>query len=248
MKKTRYAKSMMIFGVMLVLTLGVLVPQAEAARFWKSRPFRYRPVQRTSVPYSKSVQNPSPSFATEEVATVTEDVTAGASETGISETGASETQEAVKTQEKEDGNGDDQGEKFQLVLPFSEEETADTVSNALLQVDGLTLTEPERRVYELTNKERQARGLPPLQLSRRLVESARRQASWMAKTGVFRHGNSGYAENIAMGQPNGLSVVRDWMNSSGHKRNMMNRSYGAIGIGAYRGANGQLYWCQQFSH
>lgn len=116
-----------------------------------------------------------------------------------------------------------------------------------LVIDGLVLTEAERQVLELTNAERQRRGLPALRLDRRLMESARRQANWMARTGVFRHGNSGYAENIAMGQRTSRDVVVAWMNSSGHFRNMMNRSHGAIGIGAFRGKNGAMYWCQQFS-
>ena len=116
-----------------------------------------------------------------------------------------------------------------------------------LVVDGLVLTDAERRVFELTNSERQKRGLPALRLDRRLMESARRQANWMARTGVFRHGNSGYAENIAMGQRSSRDVVVAWMNSSGHFRNMMNRGHGVIGIGSYRGKNGAMYWCQQFS-
>ena len=116
-----------------------------------------------------------------------------------------------------------------------------------LVVDGLVLTDAERRVFELTNAERQKRGLPPLRLDRRLMESARRQAKWMSRTGIFRHGNSGFAENIAMGQRSSLAVVVAWLNSSGHFRNMMNRSHDAIGIGACRGKNGALFWCQQFS-
>jgi len=116
-----------------------------------------------------------------------------------------------------------------------------------LVVDGLVLTETERRVFELTNAERAKRGLPALRLDRRLMESARRQANWMARTGIFKHGSSGHAENIAMGQRSSLAVVMAWMNSSGHRQNMMNRGHGAIGIGSYRGYNGAMYWCQQFA-
>ena len=116
-----------------------------------------------------------------------------------------------------------------------------------LVIDGLVLTDSERRVFELTNMERKKRGLPALRLDRRLMESARRQANWMARTGIFRHGNSGFAENIAMGQRSSRDVVIAWLNSAGHFRNMMNRNHGAIGIGSYRGPNGALFWCQQFS-
>ena len=131
-----------------------------------------------------------------------------------------------------------------------QEEKTDSDAEAVekpLVIDGLVLTDAERRVFELTNVERQKRGLPALRLERRLMESARRQANWMARTGVFRHGNSGYAENIAMGQRSSRDVVVAWLNSSGHFRNMMNRGHGAIGVGSYRGQNGAMYWCQQFS-
>jgi uncharacterized protein YkwD len=126
------------------------------------------------------------------------------------------------------------------------DETADAAKKPLV-IDGLVLTDAERRVFELTNAERQKRGLPALRLDRRLMESARRQANWMARTGIFRHGNSGFAENIAMGQRSSRDVVIAWMKSTGHFRNMMNRSHGAIGIGSYRGKNGAMFWCQQFS-
>ena len=116
-----------------------------------------------------------------------------------------------------------------------------------LVIDGLVLTDAERRVFELTNLERQKRGLPALRLERRLMESARRQANWMARTGNFRHGNAPVAENIAMGQRSGREAVVSWLNSSGHFRNMMNRRHGAIGVGSFRGKNGVLYWCQQFT-
>ena len=116
-----------------------------------------------------------------------------------------------------------------------------------LVIDGLVLTDAERRVFELTNAERHKRGLPALRLDRRLMESARRQANWMARTGIFRHGNANVAENIAMGQRSSREAVISWINSSGHFRNMMNRSHGAIGIGSFRGRNGTLYWCQQFT-
>jgi uncharacterized protein YkwD len=40
--------------------------------------------------------------------------------------------------------------------------------------------------------------------------------------------------------------VQDWMSSSGHRANILNSGHSRIGVGAYRGANGQIYWCQQF--
>ncbi|MDR1382620.1 MAG: CAP domain-containing protein [Planctomycetaceae bacterium] len=138
--------------------------------------------------------------------------------------------------EKSDANKADEKEKKDIVAPKKP-----------LVIDGLVLTETERKVFELTNDERRKRGLPTLRLDRRLMESARRQANWMARTGIFKHGASGYAENIAMGQRSSFDVIIAWMNSSGHRQNMMSRGHGAIGVGSYRGFNGAMYWCQQFA-
>jgi uncharacterized protein YkwD len=113
--------------------------------------------------------------------------------------------------------------------------------------DDLGLTEDEKKVVELVNQARARSGLPALQISKRLMETARKQASHMARTGIFRHGNWGVAENIAMGQRSPSAVMNAWLRSSGHRRNIMNRSHRTIGIGVYKGKNGQLYWCQQFS-
>lgn len=114
-------------------------------------------------------------------------------------------------------------------------------------VDGLRLTLAERSVIAITNAERAKRGLKPLMPSRRLMESSRRHAAWMAATGVFRHGASAAAENIARGQQSSSAAMRAWMNSTGHRRNLLGSSHGQIGVGAYRSSGGQMYWCQQFT-
>ncbi len=154
------------------------------------------------------------------------------------------TDDKPQTEAAEEAKSDD---KPEAETSAKETESDAEAAQKPLVIDGLVLTDAERRVFELTNVERRKRGLPALRLDRRLMESARRQANWMARTGVFRHGNSGFAENIAMGQRSSRDVVIAWMNSSGHFRNMMNRGHGAIGVGSYRGRNGSLYWCQQFS-
>lgn len=48
-------------------------------------------------------------------------------------------------------------------------------------------------------------------------------------------------ENIAMGQKTAKEVVNEWMNSPGHKANILNAKYGLIGVGYYNG-----YWVQEF--
>ena len=53
-------------------------------------------------------------------------------------------------------------------------------------------------------------------------------------------------ENIAYGQPNAAAVMEAWMNSEGHRANILNESFTQIGVGCYRAPNGTLYWAQFF--
>ena len=52
-------------------------------------------------------------------------------------------------------------------------------------------------------------------------------------------------ENIAMGQPDAKSVVAGWMNSPGHRANILNANYTKLGVGVYK-VNGNMYWSQEF--
>jgi len=106
----------------------------------------------------------------------------------------------------------------------------------------------ENAVVERTNQERVRRGLRPLALDFGLLASARRHAAWMSRRQSLQHTNQPVAENIAMGQNSSAEVVRDWMNSPGHRANMLNASYSRIGVAAYTSASGTVYWCQQFMH
>ncbi len=104
----------------------------------------------------------------------------------------------------------------------------------------------ESKIIERTNAERARHGRPPLALDRSLLNSARRHAIWMTRTRSLRHTSAMVAENIAMGQPSASQVVRDWMNSPGHRANILNGSYTRIGVAAYRTKDGTVFWCQQF--
>ncbi len=115
----------------------------------------------------------------------------------------------------------------------------------------LDLLPIEENIVKYTNAERAKHGLPALQIDRELMKSARQHASWMANNRSLVHTRrpvAGHivAENIAMGQPRSRSAVRDWMNSSGHRANILNRGHRRIGAAAYRTQNGTIYWCQQF--
>ena len=104
----------------------------------------------------------------------------------------------------------------------------------------------ETDIVAWTNAQRTYYGLPPLTVDPYLVDSARRQAAWMTNSRNLSHTNMPVAENIAMGQPTTSQVLADWMNSSGHRANILNPSYTGIGAAAYSAPDGTVYWCQQF--
>ena len=53
-------------------------------------------------------------------------------------------------------------------------------------------------------------------------------------------------ENIAYGQRTPEEVMNAWMNSQGHRENILNSRYTSIGVGCYQSSNGTLYWTQLF--
>jgi uncharacterized protein YkwD len=110
----------------------------------------------------------------------------------------------------------------------------------------LQLTDTESAMLEQTNHQRTARGMRPLVVDPTLVESARKHANWMASMRVMRHTSAPVGENIAMGQNTVESVIRTWMNSSGHRANILSRSWNRLGAAAYTSPEGRVYWCLQF--
>jgi uncharacterized protein YkwD len=109
------------------------------------------------------------------------------------------------------------------------------------------LLEIEANVVSYTNNERARYGLPALQVDKQLMQTAREHCSWMTRNRIFQHTRRPVAENIAMGQPSSQDVVRSWMNSSGHRANILNPNHRHIGVGAYRTESGTIYWVQQFT-
>lgn len=59
---------------------------------------------------------------------------------------------------------------------------------------------------------------------------------------------SAAGENIAYNYPSPESVMNAWMNSSGHKANILSASFGRLGVGIAKDARGSLYWVQMFSN
>lgn len=106
----------------------------------------------------------------------------------------------------------------------------------------------ERNLLQYTNVERARYGLPALEVDPNLLRSARNHATWMTQNQVLQHTRLPVAENIAMGQQSSHEAVRSWMNSPGHRANILSRSYRRIGVAAYRTHGGTIFWCQQFLH
>lgn len=104
----------------------------------------------------------------------------------------------------------------------------------------------EALVLSGVNAERQRYGLRPLALDRSLLRSARWHTAWMARNGILQHTSAMVGENIAEGQRSAQEAVTDWMNSSGHRANILNGTYNRIGMAAYTSPNGRVFWCTQF--
>jgi uncharacterized protein YkwD len=114
-----------------------------------------------------------------------------------------------------------------------------------LTADEIPLWPIEKQMLEQTNAQRQYYGLPPLQLDKDLLNSARRHCFWMASARSMQHTSDPVAENIAMGQRTTAEAVNAWMNSPGHRANMLG-SYRRLGVAAYETYDGTIYWCVQF--
>src|SRR5262249_27305309 len=98
----------------------------------------------------------------------------------------------------------------------------------------------------------------------KLVKAARQHSADMADNKYFSHtgldkstpgtridqagydADKGWAENIAYGYPTPEAVMTGWMNSAGHRQNILDCGLKALGVGVARAADGTLYWAQDF--
>ncbi|MFD7432388.1 sigma-70 family RNA polymerase sigma factor [Streptomyces sp. NPDC059818] len=118
------------------------------------------------------------------------------------------------------------------------------------------------QVVALVNQERSAAGCGPVTEDAQLTDAAQRHSDDMAARDFFEHTNpdgadpgqritdagyrwSTYGENIARGQQTPESVMESWMNSPGHRANILNCSFKDIGIGVHKGPGGP-WWTQDF--
>ena len=118
----------------------------------------------------------------------------------------------------------------------------------------------EQEVVRLVNAERASYGLPALSIRADLCQYARVKSQDMHDSGYFSHTSPNYGspfdmmksfgityshagENIAMGHSTPEAVVSSWMNSEGHRANILSASYTELGVG-YVADGG--YWTQWF--
>lgn len=135
------------------------------------------------------------------------------------------------------------------------------ISSAALSYENPELAEYAKQVAILVNRERSSYGLQPVKYSPLLSEAANVRSSELRKN--FSHtrpnGTSCFtvlkefdisyfsaAENIAYGQRTPEIVMNAWMNSSGHRTNILSKNVEYIGVGVVY-SNGMYYWTQLFA-
>lgn len=119
-----------------------------------------------------------------------------------------------------------------------------------------------QEVVRLVNIEREKAGLAPLAMDAALNAAAQVRAqeidvsfshtrpdgtSCFTVLKEFGIGYRACGENIAKGSPSPARVVEGWMNSAGHRANILNANFTTIGVGVHADAAGTLHWAQLFT-
>jgi uncharacterized protein YkwD len=141
--------------------------------------------------------------------------------------------------------------------------TANTISDSVTirVVNSFDIERLIKSVFELTNQERVYAGLNALTYNNILENGAMIRAEEII--GSFSHTrpdgsrfytvfNDTYSfhlmgENLAAGFNSASAVVSGWMNSEGHRANILNEGYTQIGIGIAKDKDGRIYWVQIFA-
>lgn len=159
----------------------------------------------------------------------------------------------TETMEGNDGAGD-------FIPAFTNQGQSETIK----EVD-LATFEPHKfeiEVLQLVNIEREKHGLKPLDYSKEVSVVAREKSRDMANYNYFAHESPNYGspfemmdlygvqywaagENIARGHLTPEHVMEGWMNSEGHRANILNDSFTHLGVG-FVNKNGVYYWTQMF--
>ncbi|MCI8509424.1 MAG: CAP domain-containing protein [Lachnospiraceae bacterium] len=137
-----------------------------------------------------------------------------------------------------------------VVLLFSMQ----TEAAASKTVQGICNYDDAYQVLKQVNKERSKAGVGSLTMDKELLDAAMMRAAECTVdfshtrpngTDCFTASGKMYGENIALGYGTPEAVMKGWMNSEGHKKNILNKEYNSIGIGCFV-INGSKYWVQCF--
>ena len=160
-------------------------------------------------------------------------------------------------QENNNTNTDDKNDNENIV---EKPGNNDNISNDNTTNEFLSF---QKEVVRLVNVERAKVGLKELSFNAELSNVATLKSQDMINKNYFSHTSPTYGspfdmmkkfnisyktagENIAKGQKTPAQVVNAWMNSQGHRENILNKNYTEIGIGVAKDAKGTLYWTQMF--
>lgn len=164
-----------------------------------------------------------------------------------------ESQEDNNTNNDNENNGD------------STVETPDNDNNSSGENSSLNgeFSSFQQEVLRLVNVERSKVGLKELTLNTELSNVATLKSQDMANKNYFSHTSPTYGspfdmmnqfnityktagENIAKGQTTPAQVVEAWMNSEGHRANILSSKFSDLGVGVAKNSNGTIYWTQMF--
>ncbi|GIW82367.1 MAG: hypothetical protein KatS3mg105_4174 [Gemmatales bacterium] len=157
-------------------------------------------------------------------------------------------------------SADSRGQIYYTQILGAEADESSTPTPSGLTVPFAKIAE---QVLELTNQERKQMKLPPLKMNPRLVEAALKHSENMARQDKLAHvlddktpGDrikeagyqfARYGENVAYSSTiDAKLIVNGWMNSEGHRKNILHKDFEEIGIALARNEKGKVYWTQVF--
>ncbi|MBU7593420.1 SCP-like extracellular protein [Metabacillus halosaccharovorans] len=159
---------------------------------------------------------------------------------------------------EQQGKATDQQQKQEPTQPQQQQPAAEAPKKDESQAQGVS--QVAQQVIDLTNAERKKSGLPALKADTQLSGVAQKKSEDMRQNNYFSHTSPTYGspfdmmrdfgvtyktagENIAQGQRSAQEVVQAWMNSEGHRKNILSKDFTHIGIGY--DSNGH-HWTQMF--
>lgn len=171
----------------------------------------------------------------------------------------------------ESGGSTDTEDKNDTEAPTDTEDTEDNEDNEDKNESNVIVSSNQTQeeaafaaeVVRLVNEERAAYGLSALKQNSTIQSAAQVRSYEQVKS--FSHtrpdGRScftaleeagvsyrGAGENIAYGQKTPSEVVKAWMNSEGHRANILSKNFTDIGVGCYISQSGTIYWTQLFTY